>query len=439
MGFISQERAIILAISPANSDLANSDSLNLAKEVDPHQKRTIGVITKLDLVDKGTNVRDILLNKVYPLELGYIGVVNRSQKDILENKPMEKVIESERRFFITSSDYKDIADTCGYKYLASTLNRLLMNHIKATLPSVHQEINRLLARKEKELAGYGQTFGDNKVEQQMYLYRMIEHYLSEFSSLLNGTSDSLRVNGIDGGQYLMEYLINDFHKKLNEISSALSLEAKLVGSLIESNSGIQRSLFFPEATFHCLVKEFVEKMRNPAIESAEVVHHRMMELHTKVNLPELDRFPKVKSLLSSAIADIARGSVDECLIFINQIIDIQSAYINSEHHSFKERTRSTIQGGSISNNQELLLELVDRYFNICKREVVDIVPKAIHRLIIKRSIENLRIELFSRLVTNPDLAEDPDVASRRKKCLGLIKSLKEAASLLNEVRMAKII
>ena len=52
---IEKDSTIILAVSPANDDLANSDALKLAREVDPNSERTLGVITKLDLMDKGTN------------------------------------------------------------------------------------------------------------------------------------------------------------------------------------------------------------------------------------------------------------------------------------------------------------------------------------------------------------------------------------------------
>ena len=51
--YISQENTLILAVSPANQDLANSDALKLARSVDPEGLRTIGVITKLDLMDQG--------------------------------------------------------------------------------------------------------------------------------------------------------------------------------------------------------------------------------------------------------------------------------------------------------------------------------------------------------------------------------------------------
>ncbi|GKC75772.1 dynamin-related protein 3A-like protein [Tanacetum coccineum] len=42
--------------------------------------RTIGVITKLDIMDRGTDARNFLLGKVIPLRIGYIGAVNRSQE-----------------------------------------------------------------------------------------------------------------------------------------------------------------------------------------------------------------------------------------------------------------------------------------------------------------------------------------------------------------------
>ena len=82
MQFICKETCLILAVTPANTDLATSDALTMAKSVDPEGLRTIGVLTKLDLMDEGTDARDIIDNKVYPLRRGYVPVVNRSQKDI---------------------------------------------------------------------------------------------------------------------------------------------------------------------------------------------------------------------------------------------------------------------------------------------------------------------------------------------------------------------
>jgi len=60
MEYIQNENSIILAISPGNSDIANSDSLKLAREVDPWGERTFGVITKIDIMDEGTDALEML-------------------------------------------------------------------------------------------------------------------------------------------------------------------------------------------------------------------------------------------------------------------------------------------------------------------------------------------------------------------------------------------
>ena len=111
--FIKEKSCIILAVTPANLDLANSDGLNLARTYDPSGERTIGVITKLDLMDRGTvffvfscHIHSLYLKRTLHagtdaykilnnqgeirLKLGYVGVVNRSQADINEKKSMRE-------------------------------------------------------------------------------------------------------------------------------------------------------------------------------------------------------------------------------------------------------------------------------------------------------------------------------------------------------------
>lgn len=79
--FVTKETCLILAVTPANSDLATSDALKLTREVDPSGLRTIGVLTKLDLMDDGTDAREILENKVFTLRRGTYHVVRLARKE----------------------------------------------------------------------------------------------------------------------------------------------------------------------------------------------------------------------------------------------------------------------------------------------------------------------------------------------------------------------
>ena len=79
---------IILCVIAANSDIATSDGLKMAKEIDVNGVRTLGVLTKLDIMDAGTDARKALMGEEIPLKLGYVGVKNRSKQDLVNKIPM---------------------------------------------------------------------------------------------------------------------------------------------------------------------------------------------------------------------------------------------------------------------------------------------------------------------------------------------------------------
>jgi GTP-binding protein EngB required for normal cell division len=217
---IRPDNAIILAITPANQDLANSDSLIAARRVDPSGNRTVGVITKLDIMDKGTDARDVLLNKVYPLKLGYIGVVNRSQQDIVGKKTMAAANDAEKKFFLSQSAYRDIAENCGTSFLAATPNQLLMQHIKSKLPSFYAQINDLLAAKRRELQRYGTYIKTDTIEdREIILFSLISRYMEEWHAILHGTSERLGSKGLNGGSSVLAALVDDFPVNLVKIPS----------------------------------------------------------------------------------------------------------------------------------------------------------------------------------------------------------------------------
>ena len=133
MQFITKETCLILAVTPANTDLATSDALQLAKSVDPDGLRTIGVLTKLDLMDEGVDAREVLENKLLPLRRGYVGVVNRSQKDIEGRKDIKIAIEAERKFFLRWKFV--VADPQRVKRFSS-LSSISVTHRTDTWPIV---------------------------------------------------------------------------------------------------------------------------------------------------------------------------------------------------------------------------------------------------------------------------------------------------------------
>ena len=86
MTYVANPNSIILAVSSANTDFTTSEAIKMARDADPDGRRTLAVVTKLDLMDHGTDAYDVLCGRVIPVKLGIIGVINRSQLDIKNKK-----------------------------------------------------------------------------------------------------------------------------------------------------------------------------------------------------------------------------------------------------------------------------------------------------------------------------------------------------------------
>src|SRR5450432_1724189 len=125
--YIRDERTIILAVIPSNTDIATQEIISIAKEVDPKGLRTLGVLTKPDLVDKGAeeNVMSLVQGKRNPLRLGYCIVRNRGQSE-LGIDSVERY-KTEKNFFSTEPWAKLDRDRVGTKALQGRLQDLLID------------------------------------------------------------------------------------------------------------------------------------------------------------------------------------------------------------------------------------------------------------------------------------------------------------------------
>ncbi|KAK3016260.1 hypothetical protein RJ639_006091 [Escallonia herrerae] len=213
MSYIKLPSCLILAVTPANADLANSDALQIAGNADPDGYRTIGVITKLDIMDRGTDARNFLLGKVIPLRLGYIGVVNRSQEDIMFNRTIKDALVAEEKFFRSRPVYSDIADRCGVPQLAKKLNQILVQHIKTLLPGLKSRISAALVSTAKEHATFGEII-ESKAGQSALLLNILAKYSEAFSSLIEGKNEEMSTAELSGGARIHYIFQSIFVKSL---------------------------------------------------------------------------------------------------------------------------------------------------------------------------------------------------------------------------------
>ncbi|PCH36453.1 hypothetical protein WOLCODRAFT_140459 [Wolfiporia cocos MD-104 SS10] len=335
LDYISKPNCVVLAVSAANVDLANSESLKLARSVDPQGRRTIGVLTKLDLMDAGTNALDILTGRVYPLKLGFIGVVCRSQQDINASKSLQDALESEAEFFRSHPAYRNIAHKNGTKYLAKSLNQVLMNHIRDKLPDMKARLNTLMGQAQQELNSFGDAaiYGDQN-QQGALVLRLMTQFARDFVASIEGTSVDISTKELSGGARIY-YIFNDvFGTALASIDATHNLDNQDIRTAIRNSTGPRPSLFVPEIAFDLLVKPQIKMLEAPSLRCVELVYEELVKICHNCTSAELQRFPRLHAQLVEVVSELLRERLGPTTEYTQSLIDIQTAYINTNHPAF---------------------------------------------------------------------------------------------------------
>ncbi|KAI1144894.1 interferon-induced GTP-binding protein Mx2 [Nemania diffusa] len=183
--YIANRRTIILAVIPCNVDIATQEILKLSDEADPDGVRTMGVLTKPDLVtEKATHdvVMDLVLGNRNPLKLGYYVVKNRGADD--STSTISDRFAAERDFFM-SPPWMAIADRCGIPALKESLRELLMKISKQEIPIVKLEIEKRLRECRLDLEAMGPS-RSSQSSQRLFLGRIASRFQAVTQSALNG-------------------------------------------------------------------------------------------------------------------------------------------------------------------------------------------------------------------------------------------------------------
>ncbi|CAL1714003.1 unnamed protein product [Somion occarium] len=335
LDYISKPNCVILSVSAANVDLANSESLKLSRSVDPQGRRTIGVLTKLDLMDAGTNALDILTGRVYPLKLGFIGVVNR-------------------KFFRSHAAYRNIAHKNGTKYLARTLNQVLMNHIREKLPDMKARLNTLMGQAQQELNSFGDAavYGDAN-QQGALILRLMTQFARDFVSSIEGTCVDISTKELSGGARIY-YIFNDvFGNALASIDATHNLDNQDIRTAIRNSTGPRPSLFVPEIAFDLLVKPQIKLLEAPSVRCVELVYEELVKICHNCTSSDLQRFPRLHAQLVETVSELLRERLGPTTEYTQSLIEIQTAYINTNHPAFISGTAAAAQAANVSPAKQI--------------------------------------------------------------------------------------
>ncbi|CAH0600691.1 unnamed protein product [Chrysodeixis includens] len=332
--FIRRESCLILAVTPANTDLANSDALKLAKEVDPQGLRTIGVITKLDLMDEGTDARDVLENKLLPLRRGYIGVVNRSQKDIDGRKDIAAALAAERKFFLSHPSYRHMADRLGTPYLQRVLNQQLTNHIRDTLPGLRDKLQKQLLALEKDVDQYKHFRPDDPSIKTKAMLQMIQTLQTDFERTIEGSgSAQINTNELSGGAKINRLFHERFPFEIVKMEFDEKELRREIAFAIRNIHGIRVGLFTPDMAFEAIVKKQIARLKEPSLKCVDLVVSELSNV-VRICTERMSRYPRLREETERIIMSYVRSREQMCKDQLVLLIDCELAYMNTNHEDF---------------------------------------------------------------------------------------------------------
>ena len=447
--YVTNERMIILCVVPAGDDFSNSEAIKIAKTVDDTGKRTLGVITKMDICYENIIEKILATGKNVSLELGFIAVRNKGKED--KRKPnIKDTMRLEADFFQNSQHYRDLnKNYWGFDTLINRIIQLQKKSIEDSLPLIKSELKKEIARMEEEVRMFAKPL-DTKQEQ-------IHFILNVLITILESCND----------QQSLETSIYKFFKNFNENLKANEpryLEDsyhKKISNLVEETEGILLSNFLSPVIFKKVFEDLtahVDVCSKAVVEScfvyvkdglkSYVATNRIIKNNTKIN--ELlnkviddfyiTNYNKLKTSVE-LLMECEKNVFTQHSDYIATIKKIRNATVDDipDVKGLTEEFLSKYQQCNENSNTHTTYEVqisLTAYSNIVINRVSDTIPMLIYKYFISSINSNL---ITSTMVYLSDIdlgnffIDDKEHQKYQADCIKRLTELKECSVRLHNL------
>ena len=456
--YIDDPLTIILCVIAANCDIAISDGLKLAKEIDKSGSRTLGVLTKLDIMDSGTDARKALMNEEIELKLGYVGVKNRSKQDLINKLSMAETSKKEKEFFKSHPVYKNLpAGHLGTDVLINKLTKIYFRIIRENLPNIIKAINERVKTAEEELAGLGQPMPIDDAGKMNLLWNMINEYCDIFKNVLQGKYNNKRLNFLEGeGGFKIKIL---YKKLLEEFTGDYKATARYsdenINYALTIHEGDSIPGFPSVDAFIYLLRPQLEKLKDPIEECFQEVFQYIDFLSGKILEKVFTRFPQAINDMADLVSNYLMEERDKTKYLIESVVDMEINYLFTNDYDYlnnfttfipkmnKDNKNSNNLNNEINPQPKIdpktifineIRNRIEAYFKLIVRNLRDSIPKIIGNYLVKEIEENMQVKLYNKLYNAKELTdllnEPENVAERRKELNDIIKVMKNAQKII---------
>ncbi|XP_059824739.1 interferon-induced GTP-binding protein Mx-like [Hypanus sabinus] len=447
--YIKEDKTINLVVIPCNVDIATTEALKMAQEVDPTGERTLGILTKPDLVDKGTeiNILKLVNNEVVTLKKGYMVVKCRGQQDINDNLTLAKALESEKAFFKQNKVFRTLLDdnAATIQCVAARLSTELVMHIQKTLPSIQNEIQCKIADTNKELQRLGRRVPVDDEEKMSFLIDKIRGYIED---IVNVTS----------GEYTKDYSDNDrlysmactaFGDWNDLLISEQAETEKVMKAKVTEHFAKSRGRELPGFTnykiFESLARNLILKMQPHSLTMLKEISGLVQRVLKNMTLWHFEGLPNLLRLVQKMIDDIQEEQEMEAEKMLNTLFKMESLIYTQDliyckklkkvQDAYKKSDEEEGTSENVKNTEMARMSIhLKAYFKIALNRLADIVPMAINFHLLQELADKLHREMLLLLQHRNQiemlLMEEAGIFEKRQLLSNRLKRLKKASEAL---------
>lgn len=431
---------IILCVIAANTDITTSEGLKMALDIDKEQARTLGVLTKIDIMDQGTNAKKTLLGHEVPLKLGYVAVKNRSQKDIIDKKRVRNALQEEKDWFSSHPVYRTMPPGfLGTETLTEKLTIIFFKKIKQHLPEIVKEIRSKIKETEDELSLLGTPMPVDNIGKMNMLWTMFSEFCETFKNVIKGKFDSKRLNYIkDEGGYKIKAMFKDLLADFTgDYRATKSYSDEDISYALTIHEGDSIPGFPSVDAFFYLLKPELEKFRDPIFDCLYDTYNYMEMLSQKILDRTFFKFPVIVFTVKELVNEFLQEQKDKCKYILESLVDMHINYLFTNDYEYlnnyttfipKQQDREKIDSRNMFIRE--IRNRIEAYHKLILKNLRDEVPKAIGQFLVKGIIENIQLHLYNKLYQSSELteslSESETVRHQREQLTKTLEVLKNA-------------
>lgn len=332
--YCKDERTIILAVIPANADMTTSEALQIAQTLDPQGVRTLGVITKIDIMDRGTDARNMLLNKEVKLRMGYVGVKGRSQEDVDNKVSVRQALKEELDYFANHNAYKNLQkELLGTTCLIRKLTTVMYDHMKNVMPSIFKEIDLKIRNIESNLEKLGVPIPEDNKEKLDAIWRDVSLFYDKFKSTIKGEhAEGYSKDGQEKMKVLasaqISILFNNLYKNyLQSYKASQNYRESEIEKIVGMYSGNTLPGFVSIDCFIALLSPILDKLRKPALEILEKVYSILKTVGSSIINEIFKKSQYLKEIVLRLFNDVLEECREKTEDMINKFMDCETRVI----------------------------------------------------------------------------------------------------------------